>query len=62
MYVLYFALDAPLSEEISNNLIHHWTFNIIPFGRLFVDDIRRIHFTRYGTCVIKARATFVFSK
>jgi hypothetical protein len=49
-----FPLDTsfPSNEGIVNNLIHYWTFNIIPFGRLFVDTIGRNHFTRNGTYII----------
>jgi hypothetical protein len=49
--------DTPLppDEGITNYLIHYWAFNIIPFGRLFVDKIRRNHFTRYGTYIILSK-------
>jgi hypothetical protein len=41
------------------NFLHYWAFNIIPFGRRFVDKIGYNHFTRYGTCVFKATHSLI---
>ncbi|XP_046857278.1 uncharacterized protein LOC124450690 [Xenia sp. Carnegie-2017] len=47
-----FDCSTNISRDVTplynNVLSHYWSFNTIPFGQIFVDNISRSHFTRYG--------------